>query len=126
MNNVVLIGRLTKDIEIRKTDSGTSVADFALAVGRNYKQGDQKVTDFIPCTAWAGTADFIAKYFAKGVRMAVNGAIETSKYVDKDGNNRTSIRVKVSNAEFADGKRDSTPAPAEQAEPPEEDGDLPF
>lgn len=109
LNNVVLMGRLTKTPEIRQTNSGTEVTSFTLAIDRGYaKPGEEKQTDFIDCTAWRGTAKFITSYFTKGQMIAVTGEIQTRNYEDKDGNKRKSTEVLVSNASFCGSKNENS------------------
>lgn len=113
INNVTLMGRLTAAPELKKTQSGTSVISFCVAVDRNYqKQGTERETDFINCVAWRNTAEFIAKWFNKGDMIAVTGEIQTRKYTDKNGNNRVAVEVVIGQASFCGGKNNSTEAPA--------------
>lgn len=107
LNKTILLGRLTSDPDLKQTNSGVSVATFTVAVERNYKSGDAKLTDFIPCNAWRSTADFVAKYFHKGDMIAVDGTLQSDKYTDKDGNNRTSYRVIAENVSFCGGKKET-------------------
>lgn len=107
MNIICLMGRLTADVELKKTANDTSVASFTIAVDRRFtSQGQEKQADFINCVAWRQTAEFISKYFRKGQRIALQGALQARKYTDKDGNNRTAFEVVVDNAEFCEGKSD--------------------
>lgn len=99
INSVVLMGRITQDIELRSTTSGTSVIQFTIAVER-YGKGEEKQTDFITCVAWKGTAEFISKYFGKGRMIAVTGRLQSRSYEDKNGNKRTAIEVNVEQASF--------------------------
>ena len=109
MNKVVLIGRLTRDPELRYTPSNVAVCRISLAVDRRFKSDNQQQTaDFINCIAWRHTAEFISKYFEKGVRIAVFGRIETSTWEDQEGKKRYSTEVVIEEAEFADGKRSDT------------------
>lgn len=108
MNTICLMGRLTADPELKTTQNGISVTSFMLAVDRAYTPKDQeRQTDFIPCVAWRGTAEFVGKYFRKGQRIALNGSLQSSKYTDKDGNNRTSFKVVADNVFFAESKQDN-------------------
>lgn len=109
LNTITIMGRLTRDPELRKTESGISVANFTIACDRDYsgKDGAEKETDFIDCTAWRGTADFISKYFAKGRMAVVSGRLQVRKWKDKDGNNRYSTEIAANNVYFGDSKRDS-------------------
>ena len=99
LNTVVLMGRITQDIELRSTTSGTSVIQFTVAVER-YGKGEDKQTDFINCVAWKSTAEFISKYFGKGRMIAVTGRLQSRSYEDKNGNKRTAIEVNVDQASF--------------------------
>ncbi|MBQ5566173.1 MAG: single-stranded DNA-binding protein [Clostridia bacterium] len=126
MNNVTLIGRLTKDPDLKTTQSGLSVCRFTVAVDRPYSK--EKQTDFINCLAWRQTADFICKYFTKGQRIALIGSIQTGSY-EKDGSKVYTTEVNVSNVEFCESKKQSgeTVNAAETTEDiPLVDDDLPF
>ena len=147
LNKVFIMGRLTRDPELRRTQSGTAVTSFSLAVDRDYKsQSGEKETDFIDVVAWRSTAEFAAKYFTKGRMAVVEGRLQIRDWKDKDGNNRRSAEVVADNIYFGDSKRDGAgsdyAAPAYGApmggysapmggssafaEIDEEDGDLPF
>lgn len=131
LNKIIIMGRLVRDPEKRTTQSGVSVVSFTVAVDRDFKNGDEKVTDFIDCTAWRGTADFISKYFGKGRMIVVDGALNSRKWTDKDGNNRVSWEVQAQNVYFADSKRNddgqqSKPQTFEELDSGEGDGELPF
>ena len=140
LNHIVLQGRFTRDPELRHTVSGTPVCSFTLAVDRDAKQQDgTRLTDFIDCVAWSGTAEFINKYYRKGSAAVVDGRLELRGWVDKDGNNRRSAQVRVSNIYFAESKKDTGatsntygadadyPDTANFAELPDiDDGNLPF
>ena len=108
LNSVVLMGRLTHDIELRQTQSGISVAKFSIAVERKFadKQTGERETDFIDCQAWRGTAEFIARYFAKGSMIAVEGSLQNNNWTDKDGNKRYSYIVQVEQTHFCGGKNE--------------------
>lgn len=106
MNNICITGRLTQAPEIKKTTSGVSVCLTSIAVDRDYKVNGEKATDFIPCTFWRGTAEFVGKYFNKGDMIAVIGSLESRKYKDKDGNNRTVWEVKADKVNFCGGKKE--------------------
>ena len=86
INNVILVGRLTRDPELRKTQSGTSVLSFNLAVNRKFSKDDEQIADFINCVAWNHSADFMAKYLNKGSLIGLEGRIQTRNYEDKTGN----------------------------------------
>lgn len=101
LNKIVLMGRLTAKPDVIKCDnSDNRYTRFTIAVERNYKSGDEKITDFINCTAWNSTAIFISKFFDKGNMIAVSGELNIDNYTDKDGNKRTSANVHVSDASF--------------------------
>lgn len=123
MNLIVLKGRTTSDIELKKTTNGTSVAAFTLAVDRNYTpKGQEKQTDFIPCVAWRNTAEFVSKWFSKGSAMLVRGELQARNYEDKNGNKRTAYEVIVDTAEFCESKRNTSQEQNEQ--PTGNDGDF--
>ena len=108
LNNVVLMGRLTADPELRHTPNGIAVTTFTLAVNRSYaKAGTERATDFIDIVAWRNTAEFVSRYFTKGQLVAVEGSIQTRTYQDKDGNNRKAFEIGANNVHFAESKRDS-------------------
>lgn len=110
MNMVCLLGRLTADPELRHTQNQVSVANFTLAVDRSYTpKGQEKQTDFINIVTWRHTAEFVCNYCRKGQRIALIGELQSRRYVDKDGNNRTAYEVVASNVFFADSKSSSTP-----------------
>ena len=104
-NLVVLTGRLTADVELKYTQNNVPVCSFTIAVDRRYKQGEERQTDFINITAWRQTAEFISKYFSKGSMIGIEGSIQTRRYQDKDGNNRTAFEVVANNAQFVESKR---------------------
>lgn len=118
INNVVLMGRLTAAPELKTTSSGANVTTFCIAVDRRYQPKDgEKQTDFINCVAWRGTAEFITRYFNKGDSIAVTGSIQTRKYQDKDGNNRTAFEVVIDQASFCGGKNNGNTADEEPFNP---------
>jgi single-strand DNA-binding protein len=137
LNHITIMGRLTKDPELRRTGSGTAVTSFTLAVERDYTGKDQseKETDFIDCVAWRGTGEFVDKYFAKGRMACVSGRLQIRIWTDKDGNKRRSAEVIADNVYFADSKNaaDSSASSAAAApaagsfEPVDiDDDELPF
>ena len=138
LNKIFIMGRLTRDPELRTTNSGTPVASFALAVDRNYKGADgEKETDFIDCVAWRHTGEFAAKYFTKGRMAVVEGRLQIRPWTDKEGHNRRSAEVIVDNLYFGDSKRDGDTGGARPASGPvnvsanewgevEDEEDLPF
>ena len=120
-NLVVLTGRLTADPELKTTQNGVSVTSFSLAVNRNYKSGEEQETDFINIVAWRQTAELITKYFKKGSMIGIEGSIQTRKYRDKDGNNRTAFEVVCNNAHFVLPKSASNGFSAVDSNLPEEE-----
>lgn len=132
LNVACLMGRLTRDPELRTTASGVSVTSFTLAVERAYvKQGEDRQADFIDVVAWRNTADFVCKYFHKGQLIAVQGSIQTRTYTDKDGNKRKAVEVVAGNVHFAEGKKKTeepvhTAPDVEYEESTLSDDDLPF
>lgn len=119
LNVVALVGRLTRDPELKYTASNTAVCSFTVAVERSYKsESGERQSDFINCSAWRQTAEFICKYFQKGSLIALNGELQTRKYTDKDGVNRTSTEVQVNNVSFCDSKKGSDAAQVAQNEQP--------
>lgn len=116
LNHIVLMGRLTRDPDIRNTGSGVSVASFTLAVDRDFKSRDgEKETDFIDIAAWRNTAEFVSKYFSKGRIAVVSGRLQIRSWTDKDGNKRRTAEVVADNIYFGDSKKDG----ASPAEPPD-------
>ncbi len=109
LNHITIMGRLTRDPELRRTGSGTAVASFTVAVERDYqsRDGGERKTDFIDCVAWTQTGEFISKYFTKGSMICVEGRLELRDWTDKEGNKRRSAEVRVSNAHFCGSKRES-------------------
>ena len=107
LNIAALMGRLTRDPEMRKTPQGVSVATFTVAVDRSFvKQGEERQADFIDIVCWRNTAEFVCKYFQKGSLIAVNGSIQTRTYQDKNGNNRKAFEIVADNVHFAGEKKD--------------------
>lgn len=102
MNSIVLKGRLTSDIEVKQTQSGVAVTKFSVAVDRDFSK--EKEVDFIPCTAWRQTAEFLGKFFRKGQEILLSGRLLTNKFTDKDGNNRIGYDVMVDKVEFCGSK----------------------
>lgn len=107
-NLVVLTGRLTTAPELKTTQSGVPVTSFSIAVQRQYKQGEEPITDFINIVAWRHTAELVAKYFKKGNMIGIEGSIQTRKYTDRDGNSRVAFEVLASNVQFVESKRSNT------------------
>ena len=104
INNVVIMGRLTKDPELKTTQSGLSVVSFTVAVDRNCQKDGERRADFLNVVAWRQTAEFVEKYFAKGSMIAIQGSIQTRKYEDKSGNKRTSVEIVADNVSFCGSK----------------------
>ena len=108
LNKIILMGRLTRDPELRRTGSGTPVTSFSLAVDRDFKsQSGEKETDFIDVVAWRSTAEFVSKYFTKGRMAVVEGRLQIRDWTDRDGGKRRSAEVVADNVYFGDSKRDS-------------------
>ena len=109
LNHIVLMGRLTRDPELRHTQSGIPVASFTLAVDRDFGRGENgdRQTDFIDIVAWRNTAEFVSKYFSKGRMAVVTGRLQLRDWQDKDGNKRRAAEVVADNVYFGDSKRDS-------------------
>ena len=124
LNHIVIMGRLARDPELRRTGSGVAVTSFRLAVDRDFapKDGGERETDWIDCVAWRQTGEFVSKYFTKGRMAVVSGRLQIRNWTDKDGNKRSSAEVVAENVYFGDSKRDdhagsayggySAPAPA--------------
>lgn len=141
LNKIFIMGRLTRDPELRRTQNGTSVTSFTLAVDRDFKNADgTKDTDFIDVVAWRNTAEFVSKYFSKGRMAVVEGRLQLRDWTDKDGNKRRNAEVLADNIYFGDSKNegdssggykaagkavDVEPEAGDFAEV-EDDGDIPF
>ena len=132
LNRIVIMGRLTRDPEQRRTGNGTAVTSFTLAVDRDFSsQGQEKETDFIDCVAWRSTAEFVSKYFTKGRMAVVTGRLQIRNWNDKDGNKRRSAEVVADGVYFGDSKRDGeskpqAPATDDFALIEDDDSELPF
>ncbi len=111
LNHIVIMGRLTRDPELRRTGSGVAVTSFTLAVDRDFgkTENGEKETDFIDCVAWRQTGEFVAKYFAKGRMAVVSGRLQIRPWTDKEGNKRRTAEVVADNVYFGDSKRDGEP-----------------
>ncbi len=107
LNHIVIMGRLTRDPELRYTQSQTPVASFTVAVDRDFggRDGGEKQTDFIDCSAWRQTGEFVSKYFRKGSMIVVSGRLQSRKWQDRDGNNRTSWEISADNVYFGESRR---------------------
>ena len=140
LNKAILMGRLTGDPELRHTPNNTAVTSFALAVNRSFsRSGEQQQTDFIDIVAWGSTAEFVTKWFRKGMLVAVSGRVQTRNWEDKQGNKRKSVEIVADEVHFAEPKKD-TAARSDEAAPgygipsgssdfselSEDDGELPF
>ena len=108
LNHITIMGRLTRDPELRRTGSGIAVASFSLAVDRDFspKDGGERETDFIDCVAWRQTGEFVSKYFTKGRMAVVSGRLQIRSWTDKEGNKRRTAEVVADNVYFGDSKRD--------------------
>ena len=107
LNHIVIMGRLTRDPELRRTGSGIAVASFTVAVDRDFggRDGGEKETDFIDCVAWRHTGEFVSKYFTKGSMIVVSGRLQIRGWTDKDGNKRRTAEVVADNVYFGESKR---------------------
>lgn len=107
LNHITLMGRLVRDPELRRTQSGVAVTSFTLAVERDFasREGGERQADFIDCVAWRGTGEFVSKYFVKGQLVALSGRLQIRDWSDKDGNKRRSAEVVADNVYFAESKR---------------------
>ena len=106
LNHITIMGRLTRDPELRRTGSGVAVTNFTVAVDRDYSGSEEKETDFIECVAWRQTGEFVSKYFTKGRMIVVSGRLQVRKWKNKDGENRYTTEVVADNCYFGDSKRD--------------------
>lgn len=134
LNHIVIMGRLTRDPELRYTQSQIPVASFTIAVDRDFSKGEEKQTDFIDCVAWRNTAEFVQKYFTKGSMAAVSGRLQIRDWTDKEGGKRRSAEIVADNVYFGESKRNrdegeqSNSATSEPtfSDLSDADGDLPF
>lgn len=139
LNKIIIMGRLTRDPELRRTGSGTAVTSFSLACDRDFKsRSGDKETDFIEVVAWKNTAEFVSKYFGKGRMAVVEGRLQTRDWTDREGGKRVATEIVADNVYFGDSKRDSDSGTASSysdtlsgmtqdfSEISEEDGDIPF
>ena len=131
LNKGILMGRLTRDPELRRTQSGTAVCSFTLAIDRDRKDANgEKQTDFIDCVAWNKQAEFVAQWFSKGMMAIVVGRIQSRKWQDQNGNNRTAIEINCEEVSFGETKKNRDSNSGRQnsdfADMPEEDSDVPF
>ena len=109
LNHIVIMGRLTRDPELRRTNSGLAVASFSVAVDRDFGKNEngERETDFIDCVAWRQTGEFVSKYFTKGSMIVVSGRLQIRSWNDKDGNKRRTAEVVADNVYFGESKRQS-------------------
>lgn len=137
LNHITIMGRLTRDPELRRTATGVAVASFTVAVDRDFaEKGKEKETDFIECVAWRQTGEFVSNHFTKGRMIVVSGRLQIRKWKDKEGNNRQTAEVVSDNVYFGDSKQtteNSTPnsfakphAPASDFAMLDDDEQLPF
>ena len=142
LNHIVIMGRLTREPELRRTGGGTAVTSFCLAVDHDIpnKETGERGTDFIDCVAWRQTGEFVSKYFAKGRMAVVSGRLQIRSWTDKDGNKRRTAEVVADNVYFGDSKQEQTtsytgmvptsavpdPAPQQFAPLDDDDAQLPF
>lgn len=121
LNHITLLGRITKDVEMRMTDNNIAVSNFTVAVDRDFSSGSRRETDYIDCVAWRQTAEFIKKHFQKGRMICLNGRLQSRKWKDKNDNPRISWEVVAENAYFCGDRDNFLTEAAEEA-----DGQLPF
>ena len=135
LNHSVLMGRLTRDPDLKTTPAGVAVASFSMAVERDFMEGGEKKTDFIDVVAWRNTAEFVSKYFAKGSMAVVSGRLQIRDWQDKEGNKRKTAEIVADNVYFGEGKKDGAKPNAPSggnsnnsafSELDNGDGDLPF
>lgn len=126
LNHITIMGRMTRDPELRYTKSETPVASFTLAVDDDFKGTDgSKTTQFIDCVAWRNTAEFVSRYFEKGSMAVVSGRLQIRDWTDNNGGKRRSAEVVVDNIYFGESKKQSNTAPT-FSDLGDDDGDLPF
>lgn len=139
MNKIFLCGRLTKDPELRTTNSGTNVTTFSIAVDRRVGKDGERQADFFDCVAWRQTADFVKRWFGKGRKILIEGTLQNRDYTAQDGTKRRVTEIIVDQVEFADSRQDAQGIMAQEAPQPapapqqsftpltqEEEDDLPF
>ena len=107
LNHITIMGRLTRDPELRTTQSGVNMASFTVAVDRVFAQGGQRETDFIDCVGWRQTGEFVSKYFQKGSMIVVDGRLQSRHWEDRDGNKRTNWEINADRCYFGEAKRDT-------------------
>ena len=130
LNHITTMGRLTRDPELKTTPAGIAVASFSMAVERDFAEGGEKKTDFIDVVAWRQTAEFVSKYFTKGMMAVVSGRLQIRDWTDKEGNKRKTAEIVADNVYFGEGKKDNGGSnqtkPAGNPIDVPTDGDLPF
>lgn len=128
MNKVILIGRLTKDAEIRATqgENATTIARYTLAVDRRFKRDGEQTADFINCVAFGRQAEFAEKYLRKGIKIAVSGRIQTGSYTNRDGQKVYTIDVIIDEQEFCESKQQEEPKQEDEFMAMPDDSELPF
>lgn len=129
LNRVIVMGRLTKDPELRRTQSGHAVASFSLACDRDYSGDGGKETDFLDIVAWRNTAEFVSKYFAKGRMAVISGRLQIRSWTDKDGNGRRSAEIVADSVYFGDSKpsgQSGAADPAQRTAYPAQSGDTAY
>ena len=126
VNKMIIHGRMVRDVELRRTNSGTAVASFTVAWSEKYKETERKL--FLPCVAWGNNAEFASKWFEKGTELVAEGYLTSRQWQDRDGNKRETIELTVDRLHFCGGKREGgNAAPASEGfTEVEDDGDLPF
>ena len=129
LNRIIIMGRLTRDPELRRTNSGLPVAHFSIACDRDFTEG----TDFVDCIAWRNTGEFVSKYFSKGRAIVVDGRLQIREWKDNEGRRRMTPEIVADSVYFGDSKRDEPkeqtsylPQELDLTEEDEEDGSLPF
>lgn len=143
LNHITIMGRLTRDPELRRTGSGIAVASFSVAVDRDFapKDGGERETDFLDCVAWRQTGEFVSKHFRKGSMIVVDGRLQVRPWTDKDGNKRRTAEIVADNCYFGDSKKpvetpssgytgfvknENVPPAQDFAELDDDDAQLPF
>lgn len=130
LNSIVIMGRLTKDPELRYTNTQVPVTSFTVAVERDFNGGGEKITDFIDCVAWRNTAEFVSKYFSKGSMATVKGSLHSRKWTDKNNNSRINWEVSVESIYFGEVRKNNAIDPVNVEGPSmgetDDGGELPF
>lgn len=123
LNNITIMGRLTKQPELRHTQDNNAVCAFCIACDRYAKRGEDKKTDFIDIVAWNKTAEFVSRFFNKGDAIIITGRLQTRQYTDRDGNSRKAVEIAASEINFAANKGERSAAPADDYD---DDEEVPF